>query len=106
MRPRVFSGRARLLPMFARRRRERYRIRRGDADRELKPHLDSGSVMQNAAWALLLTVVAAAPAIGQTTPEGEIGGHITDSLAAPLTGVRITISSGDERRETTTDNDG
>ena len=37
---------------------------------------------------------------------GEIAGRITDIQAAALPGVRVTISSGDQRREAITDRDG
>ena len=62
--------------------------------------------MRKGGLAVLLTVVVMATALGQTTAEGEIAGSITDSQAAALPGVRITISSSDERREAITDSDG
>jgi hypothetical protein len=62
--------------------------------------------MQNTLWAVLLVIVATAPTVGQTAADGEIAGRITDSQAAALPGVRIAISSSDERREAITDNDG
>jgi hypothetical protein len=62
--------------------------------------------MRKAGWALLLTVAVTATALGQTTTEGEIAGRISDSQAAALPGVRITIRSSDEQREAITDSDG
>ena len=62
--------------------------------------------MRKAGLVVLLTVVVTATALGQTTTEGEIAGSITDSQAAALPGVRITISSSDERREAITDSHG
>src|SRR5687768_9701331 len=62
--------------------------------------------MRKAGWALLLTIVVTATALGQTTAEGEIAGRITDSQAAALPGVRITVKSSDEQREAITDSDG
>jgi hypothetical protein len=62
--------------------------------------------MQKTVWAVLLVVVAIASTVGQTAADGEIAGRITDSQEAALPGVRIAISSGDERREAITDNDG
>jgi hypothetical protein len=62
--------------------------------------------MRKRGCAVLLFVVVTATAFGQTAFEGEITGTITDTGAAVLPGVRITISSGDERREAITDGDG
>jgi hypothetical protein len=62
--------------------------------------------MQNTLWAVLLVIVSTASTVGQTAADGEIAGRITDSQAAALPGVRIAISSSDERREAITDNDG
>jgi hypothetical protein len=49
---------------------------------------------------------ATAALVGQTTAAGEIAGRISTRQAAPLPGVRVTISSGDEKREAITDSDG
>ena len=62
--------------------------------------------MRKAGLVVLLTVVVTATALGQTTTEGEIAGSITDIQAAALPGVRVTITSSDERREAITDSHG
>jgi hypothetical protein len=62
--------------------------------------------MWKAIGAALVMVAATAALVGQTTADGEIAGRISDRQAAPLPGVRVTISTGDEKREAITDSDG
>lgn len=59
--------------------------------------------MHRAVLSTLLAIVATASAAGQIDVSGEIVGLITDSQAGVIPGVRITISSGDVRREAITD---
>lgn len=62
--------------------------------------------MRKAVMAALLAIVATASAAGQLDASGEIVGLITDSQAGVIPGVRITISSGEVRREAATDGTG
>jgi hypothetical protein len=62
--------------------------------------------MRKARWAVLLTIVAAAPCNAQTPADGEIAGRIVDASAAILPGVRVVISGDNGQREAITDKEG
>lgn len=62
--------------------------------------------MQRTVVAALLAIVATASAAGQMDASGEIAGHITDSQAGVIPGVRISISGDGVRREAITDRTG
>ena len=56
---------------------------------------------------VLFSTVALGVAIAVAqTVDGEIAGRINDKSGAPLPGVRITITNGDQSREAITDSDG
>ena len=53
-----------------------------------------------------LTLVAGPCLVAQTSSTGAVSGIVLDALGAPLAGVRVTFSSRQIARETTTDQDG
>src|SRR5262245_54880706 len=61
--------------------------------------------MQMIVRVLLAVVLGVASARAQTA-DGEITGRISDKGGAPLPGVRITITNGDQSKEAITDNHG
>ena len=62
--------------------------------------------MQSFRCVALSVIVATVSTFGQTAADGEITGRITDKQAFAIPGVRVTISSGTQRREAITDKDG
>lgn len=55
---------------------------------------------------LSMVVLTAVAAVAQAGADGEIAGRMSDATGAPLPGVRVRISTGDESREAITGVDG
>jgi hypothetical protein len=62
--------------------------------------------VQRSTWIIILLIVAMARTLAQVPAAGEISGRIADVTGDALPGARVTITSGDERREAVTDAEG